>query len=112
MKKYSRLFPNLLKSIFSLLCMIVKSYADDADGTVINLSEKPKLDKQPKGFKFLSKLQKEFEEITNFDLFAKNSRVEMALSLVVFYSNEYCLNCSRQEEVITEVYERYRHHVK
>lgn len=38
--------------------------------------------------------------------------MERALSLLVFYSNKYCANCKRQEEVLNEVHERYRNHIR
>lgn len=109
MKNHSNILTNLLRSIISVLCIMLKT---NAELTTTGQVKEPRFSKQPAGFRFLSKLSREFTEINDFDTFAQESRLDRALSLVIFYSNEYCLNCDRQEEILTEVYERYKHHIK
>ena len=101
----------MLRSLFTLVCMMLQTNAETAP-LAPGQKKEPRFSKQPRGFKFLSKLDKEFKEITDFNTFAQESRRDGALRLVVFYSNEYCLNCVRQEAVLSEVYDRYKHHIR
>ena len=62
--------------------------------------------------RFLANLDKVYKQIQDFQSFVRDTRVDPALSLVVFYSDQHCPQCNRQQEVLTEVYERYTKQIK
>ena len=110
MENNSNFISRTLKSLLSVLCILVHTNAELTPPEV--LGAEPRFKKQPANFKFLSKMGDKFSEIIDYDQFVKDTRMESALTLVVLYSNEYCLNCERQEEVFEEVYDRYKNHIK
>lgn len=63
-------------------------------------------------YNFLSANYPPFKEILNYNEFLSDAKMTPALTLVVFYSKDHCTNCPEIEQLLTEVYERYRHHIR
>lgn len=95
---------NYLKKITVLFTAIITSLS--TEGPEMEVYERRT------EYNFLSRDYPDYTEFNDYKDFIQKSKVTPALTLVVYYSTKHCLNCPEVEQVLTEIYDRYKHHIR